>query len=81
MSKKTTPAEPPTFEAALERLEEIVARIQEDELELDESLRLFEEAIGLLRIAETRLGGAETQLRQLLADGEGFRLNEFPEER
>ena len=75
-------AEPPhlSFEAALERLEEIVACIEAEELELAESLALFEEGVRLLRVAEERLGGAETRVQQLIAEGEGFRMQPLPEE-
>jgi exodeoxyribonuclease VII small subunit len=67
-----TPAADPTFEAALARLEEILAHIEGDELELDESLALFEEGVQLLRAAERVLGGAEARVRQLLsADEDG----------
>jgi exodeoxyribonuclease VII small subunit len=69
-----------TFEAALERLEEIVERLEGDGLELDESLALFEEGVRLLRFADTVLEGADARVRQLLEDGgAGFRLEDFPE--
>ncbi len=69
-----------SFEAALERLEEIVDRIEGEELELTESLALFEEGVRLLRTAEQHLGGAQVRLEQLLEDGESFRMQPFPEE-
>ncbi len=69
-----------TFEAAMERLEEIVGRLDGDRLELDESLALFEEGVRLLRFAETVLEGADARVRQLLDDaGGGFRMDDFPE--
>ena len=84
MPRKTreaaTQAEP-TFEAALERLEAIVERIETDELELDESLALFEEGVRLLRIAERVLAGAEDRVQQLVSDGDGFRMTPFDEGR
>jgi len=70
-----------TFEAALDRLGEIVARIEGESLELDESLALFEEGVRLLRFAEGVLQGADERIRQLLDDGMGgTRLDDFPEE-
>jgi exodeoxyribonuclease VII small subunit len=70
-----------TFEAALDRLTEIVERIESDALELDEALALFEEGVRLLRFADTVLEGAETRISQLLEDtGGGVRLEPMPEE-
>ncbi len=69
-----------TFEAAMERLEEIVGRLDGDELELDDSLALFEEGVRLLRFAETVIDDADGRVRQLMDDaGGGFRMDDFPE--
>jgi exodeoxyribonuclease VII small subunit len=49
-------------------------------MELDDSLRLFEEGVRLLRFAETVLTDADQRLRQLLEEaGGGFRMDDFPE--
>lgn len=70
-----------TFEAALDRLGEIVGRIEGESLELDESLALFEEGVRLLRFAEGVLEGADQRIRQLLDDGlGGSTLQDFAEE-
>lgn len=70
-----------TFEAALDRLGEIVAQIEGESLELDQSLALFEEGVRLLRFAEGVLEGADERIRQLLDDGMGgSRMEDFPEE-
>lgn len=69
-----------SFEAALERIEEIVASIEAEDLELAESLALFEEGVRLLRAAQERLSGAETRVQQLVEEGEGFRMHPFAEE-
>ena len=69
-----------TFEAALERLNEIAERLEGDGMELDESLALFEEGVRLLHFAETVLSGADGRVRQLLEDaGGGFRMDDLPE--
>lgn len=65
------------FESAVERLEEIVARIEDDELELDAALELFEEGVRLLREAQAMLGAAEERVQQLIEDTSGLRLEEF----
>ena len=70
-----------TLEAALDRLNEIVGRIEGESLELDESLALFEEGVRLLRFAEGVLESADERIRQLLDDGVGgSRLEDFAEE-
>lgn len=69
------------FEGALDRLAEIVERLEGDGLELDESLALFEEGVRLLRGAEATLDGAEERIRLLVEEGDGFTLEPLPEER
>ena len=69
-----------TFEAALERLDEIASALEGDGMELDESLALFEEGVRLLRFAETVLAGADGRVRQLLEDaGGGWRMDDVPD--
>jgi exodeoxyribonuclease VII small subunit len=65
------------FETAVDRLEEIVSRIEDDELELDEALELFEEGVRLLREAQAMLGAAEERVQQLIEDTSGLRLEDF----
>ena len=70
-ARKSAKTGTPTFEQNLKRLEEIVERLELESVDLDESLRLFEEGIAVLRDASTALTSAETRVRQLvdLADG------------
>src|SRR2546426_749968 len=57
---RTPPArEPLSFAQQLDRLEEIVRRLEAQELDLDEALKLFEEGIERLREARGRLTAAE----------------------
>ena len=69
MSPPPAPASP-TFAEQLERLEEIVRRLESQELDLDESLKLFEEGIERLRAVRERLTAAEVKVKQIL--GEDF---------
>lgn len=70
--------ESPTFAQQLERLEEIVRRLEGQELDLDEALKLFEEGIERLRQARERLGAAEAKVKQVLADHAGkLRVEDF----
>jgi exodeoxyribonuclease VII small subunit len=69
----------PGFEAALDRLAEIVSRIEGEPLELDESLALFEEGVRLLRGAGATLADAETRIRRLVEEADGaVRLEDGP---
>ena len=61
----------PTFEAALARLEQIVQRLEKGELALEESLRLYEEGVGLSRVCHAKLEEAEGKIELLLKDGRG----------
>jgi exodeoxyribonuclease VII small subunit len=56
----------------LARLEEIVRRLETDEVELDAALALFEEGVARLRAARERLTAAELKVQAVLeqADGE-----------
>lgn len=65
------PPVPPSFAQQLERLEEIVRRLEAPDLDLDEALQLFEEGVERLREARERLGAAEAQVKQVLADRAG----------
>ena len=59
------------FARDLDRLEQIVRRLEAEELDLDDALRLFEEGVGRLRSARERLEAAELRVRQVLADQAG----------
>ncbi|MCX5903990.1 MAG: exodeoxyribonuclease VII small subunit [Proteobacteria bacterium] len=59
------------FEEALQELENIVQRLEDGNLSLDESLALFEEGIKLSRLCSQRLDEAEKKIELLLKDGNG----------
>jgi exodeoxyribonuclease VII small subunit len=59
-------ANAPTLGDDLKRLEEIVRRLEDETLELEAALALFEEGVGRLRAAQARLDEAETRVRQVL---------------
>ncbi len=65
MTKETTP--PPTFEAAIKRLAEIVQTLERGDLPLEESLSLFEEGVKLSRASQQRLDAAQKKVETLLA--------------
>ncbi len=55
------------FEKNLTRLEEIVHKLENGELALEESLKLFEEGVKISRLCNTKLTEAEKRVKQLLA--------------
>ena len=59
-----------SLEARLARLESILARMESEDVELDEALQLFEEGVGHVREAERVLAETELRVEELLADGE-----------
>jgi exodeoxyribonuclease VII small subunit len=60
----------PTLEKRLTRLEEILSRMESEEVALEEALRLFEEGVGHVREAERILAETELRVEELLASGE-----------
>ena len=57
------------FEEALEKLEEIVRRMEGGEMTLEESLRAFEEGIKLSRLCAKKLDEADRRVELLLREG------------
>ncbi len=58
-----------SLEARLRRLEEILARMESDQVPLEEALNLFEEGVAHVREAERVLAAAELRVEELLASG------------
>ena len=56
----------PEFSKQLERLEAIVRRLESEDLDLDEALKLFEEGIERLRVARQQLSQAELKVKKVL---------------
>jgi exodeoxyribonuclease VII small subunit len=67
----TTEPEILSFEAALSRLETVVARLESGDLTLAESLRTFEEGITLSRQCAERLDHAEARIELLIRAADG----------
>jgi exodeoxyribonuclease VII small subunit len=59
------------FEAALDRLDEIVKKLEDGEMSLEDSLKLFEEGVRLSRLCDQKLQAAERRIEILLKDQEG----------
>jgi exodeoxyribonuclease VII small subunit len=60
-----------TFEQNLERLEQIAASLDRDDLSLEQALTLFEEGIAKLKAASAELAKAEGRVAKLVEKAEG----------
>src|SRR6185503_21071919 len=56
-----------SFEDSIRRLGEIVEALENGELPLEDSLRLFEEGVKLARASQAKLDGAEKRVEELLS--------------
>jgi exodeoxyribonuclease VII small subunit len=68
---------PVNFEAALEELEELVERMEDGDLSLEESLAAFEKGVRIARDCQDALKQAEQRVQVLLADAGEERLQDF----
>jgi len=73
MAKKK---ETDSFENSLKRLEEIAELLENDQIGLDESIKLYEEGINLSKICYNKLKDAEVKITELKSRLE----NEFDNE-
>ena len=67
MNEPKRPESP--LEGRLRRLEEILARMESDDVALEEALDLFEEGVTHVRAAERVLAEAELRVEELLSSG------------
>ncbi|HEX6770379.1 MAG TPA: exodeoxyribonuclease VII small subunit [Acidobacteriaceae bacterium] len=67
------------FEDSLKRLETIVAQLEEGDLPLEDSLKLFEEGMRLSAVCKEELDAAEGKVQILLKQRDGSMKTEpFP---
>jgi exodeoxyribonuclease VII small subunit len=59
------------FEGAFQKLEGIVAKLENEEISLDESLKLFEEGVNLSRFCHAKLEEIEKKIETIVADSKG----------
>jgi exodeoxyribonuclease VII small subunit len=66
------------FEEAFRRLEIIVENLEKGEITLEESMKIFEEGIDLVKYCTKQLNEAEGKLYKLVKSDEGdFQLNQI----
>ncbi len=67
MPKTAKTEHTPTFESALAELESIVARMEDGQLPLDESLAAYKRGAELLKFCQAQLADAQQQVKVLEA--------------
>lgn len=68
--KKAGKKKEPTFEEAMERLEAIVRALEEGKCSLDESMKLYEEGVSLVRRCSGVLAEAKQKITVLTPEAE-----------
>lgn len=72
MSKKqATPEEEQSFEQALDRLEQIVERMEAEQLPLEQLLAQYEEGVKLVNFCSERLAAAEKRIEIISRNASG----------
>ena len=65
MRKKEAEATAPSFEKALAELESIVARMEDGQLTLEQSLTAYKRGAELLKVCQVQLADAQQQVKVL----------------
>ncbi len=65
-----------SFEAALSELEDIVSRLEQGEVDLEDSIALYERGTALKQHCEKKLKGAEARLEKIVLGADGARGTE-----
>ncbi len=75
MAEKDDPPsiEQMSFEAALSELEDIVSRLEQGEVDLEDSIALYERGTALKQHCEKKLKGAEARLEKIVLGADGVR--------
>lgn len=65
-----------TFEQSMERLEQIVQAMEEGDISLEKSMKLFQEGTELVRSCEKLLDEAQLQVKKIMAASDGSPVEE-----
>jgi exodeoxyribonuclease VII small subunit len=71
MATRKKEEEPKNFEDAMQRLDAIVAKLEEDQLPLDDMLARYEEGVALARYCGEKLEAAEQKVRLIAKQAGG----------
>tara|TARA_B100001939_G_C16643514_1_gene488649 strand:- start:68 stop:289 length:222 start_codon:yes stop_codon:yes gene_type:complete len=64
------------FESSLKALESIVERLEDENINLEDSVKSFEEGINLVKECQKQLQEAELKIKKLLDDGTSIDLED-----
>jgi exodeoxyribonuclease VII small subunit len=79
MSKQDKPADkPPSFEAGLADLEQVVQKLESSDLPLEQAIEMFEKGMQLSETCRKQLTEAETKVEMLLKKGNKVEAQPFP---
>ena len=62
------------FESAMKRLEEIVAQLENGDLSLEASIKVYEEGVTLMAFCRSKLQDSEKKIQLLQKQGDTFQL-------
>ncbi len=80
MAESPKPPAEPGLEKAISRLEEIVAKLESGEVDLEKSIDLYAEAVRLGKLASTKLEAIERRIELVTEGADGnLRTAPFPE--
>ena len=79
-SSSENPGQVAKFEQSLDELEQLVAKMEQGDLGLDDSLKSFERGISLYRECQTALETAELRVKQLTDPADPSSARDYPSE-
>ena len=63
------------FESLLKELESIVEKLEEESINLEDSVKSFEEGVNLVKQCQKQLQDAELKIKKLLDDGSSIEID------
>ena len=63
------------FESSLKELELIVEKLEDENINLEESVKSFEEGVNLVKECQKQLQNAELKIKKLLDDGSSAEID------
>ena len=63
------------FESSLRELELIVEKLEDENINLEDSVKSFEEGVSLVKQCQKKLQDAELKIKKLLDDGSSSQIN------